>query len=212
MIPGFSLIPPLGSTETITFITNGASVAASTTVTITGVSIGVAALDRRVILAIHTRQSTVTAVTIGGIAAVIHAAGANPSYFDTTIVSAVVPTGTTATVVITKNNASSGTYIGVFRSVGSIDPPVASASSVSLTPDLTSSVTFGPPGYTGVVAISVLGNNPTTWTGATEVYDVADGGFPFIQFSAAIVQQDVATVTATKSTSNEDAMAGAVWS
>lgn len=96
------------------------------TITFTGVAIGSAASDRWVFITIPyyntgTSNVAIASVTIGGVLATIHA-----QVFEVgtvrggcAIVSALVPTGTTATVVI--NFAASGTFrprIAVYRATG----------------------------------------------------------------------------------------------
>lgn len=112
----------------------GASVtfegSATGTTTVSGVPIGTAHADRRVIISISFAGTgpggpTAQNVTIGGVAAVVHAAEGNQNSgtsatVGTAIASAIVPTGTTATVTF---GASSGTVagskVGAWRVVGS---------------------------------------------------------------------------------------------
>ncbi|TGT76158.1 MULTISPECIES: hypothetical protein [unclassified Mesorhizobium] len=99
------------------------------TVTFTGVSIGAAAANRYVFITIPYYNGTssnysIASVTIGGISATIHAqpflnAGADRG--GTALVSALVPTGTTATVVVTWAASGAGYYrprIAVYRVTG----------------------------------------------------------------------------------------------
>ncbi|MBZ9706078.1 hypothetical protein LB543_05005 [Mesorhizobium sp. ESP7-2] len=92
---------------------------------VSGVSIGAAAANRRVYMIVHWLKSsspaaTLNSATIGGVAADIHAQnkGAVGSLgVGVAIISALVPTGTTANVTLT---FSSGTtpWIATYRAIG----------------------------------------------------------------------------------------------
>lgn len=95
-------------------------------ITFSTIDIGDAHAERRVFVTVHFfgksgGVNTLDAATIGGIAATRHAqdgnrnSGTNDTY-QTAIISAVVPTGTTADIVLNWSGASSGTVlIGVYR-------------------------------------------------------------------------------------------------
>lgn len=94
-----------------------------TTYSATGVSIGAAASDRMVFgLVVWTKASTpssLTSATIGGVAATIHAQNkvASVTGLSAAIISALVPTGTTATISLTFSAAASP-GVGVYRVTG----------------------------------------------------------------------------------------------
>lgn len=78
-------------------------------VNFTSIAIGTAAADRRVFVVIMVDDNAATvslnSITIGGISATIHVTGVDTEIL-TAIASAIVPTGTTATVVVDTNLTS----------------------------------------------------------------------------------------------------------
>ncbi len=98
------------------------------TVTFTAVGIGAAAADRYVFITIPyynggINNISISSVTIGGVLATIHSQPflATPVRGGCALVSALVPTGTTADVVITWAASGAGYYrprIGVYRVTG----------------------------------------------------------------------------------------------
>lgn len=157
------------------------------TVTFTGVAIGTAAADRYVFITIPyynggTANYSIASVTIGGVLATIHA---QPfAAYDTrggcAIVSALVPTGTTATVVIAYASSGAGYYrprIAVYRVTG-----LKSNTPFHLITDTDAQGTHVPRTFTvntvkgGFVLLgcSVYGNSNTrTMSGLTTDFSVA---------------------------------------
>lgn len=94
-----------------------------TTYSSTGAAIGAAAADRRVFCIVDWTKSgspsSLSSATIGGVAATIHAQNKVASVFglSVAIISALVPTGTTATVSLTFSAAASP-GLGVYRVTG----------------------------------------------------------------------------------------------
>lgn len=175
----------------LTFITqSGGSVPAANpaleddtnqaTYTFTSAAIGVADASRRVVVAVHwgqaTNNRTLSSATIGGIAATIHSQSNPANLASVAIISALVPTGTTATIVINFSGSADRCKIGVFRAVNETS---ASPSDTQVDTSFTSnalSVSLTVPNDAWVVAASTnaTGSGIThTWTGVTEQYDLA---------------------------------------
>lgn len=97
----------------------------TTAYTFTAQAIGVAAIDRRIFVSATSSAPSanvgISAVTIGGISATIHAASNNTGNTRNGIVaiaSAIVPSGTTADVVVTHPLSALGCHISVYRATG----------------------------------------------------------------------------------------------
>lgn len=143
--------------------------------TFTGVSIGAADATRRVIVVIHGSGTggAVTAVTIGGISATIHASAVDVDD-RSCIVSAAVPTGTTATIVVTyTGSAWDEMGIAVFRAINLVSgTPHATATD---TVDVVSMSINIP--TNGILVAGCINNTSAgmTTVGVTENYDLAIG-------------------------------------
>lgn len=153
--------------------------------TFAGVAIGAADPTRRVVVAIHWADSAVTttlenSVTIQGIAATIHQA-ADGGTSNCAIVSALVPTGTTADIIFgtVSNTPVDRAAIAVYRAINeSVATPHDTA--VDLTPSSNVlSDTINIPANGWVVGAANWSNavSPTadTWAGVTEQYGGAAG-------------------------------------
>lgn len=160
----------------IVYGTNTGSLTAPTTNTswsFPGCSIGPAANDRLVIVGTFYLNTATTAAscTIGGIAATevtgCHIRSA--SDIEIRLFKAVVPTGTTATVVVNTGTAT-GCFIGVWSaydliSTTAVDSSVhAPAAGTTVILDL--NVSAG-----GVVCAMGITPNAVSWTGLTQDYD-----------------------------------------
>src|SRR5262245_51584457 len=94
-----------------------------TTYTFTGLSIGAADATRRVICAVHWDANsvggqTISSATIGGVSATIHGTAIDEtsgSYVQ--FISALVPTGTTATVSVTFGGGNAACFVAVWRQI-----------------------------------------------------------------------------------------------
>lgn len=154
----------------------------ASTYTFTSAAIGTADATRRVVVVAHwaqaTNNRTLTSATIGGIAATIHQQSNPANLASVAIISALVPTGTTATIVLNFNASADRCKIGVFRSV---NEQVASPNDTQVDTSFTSnalSVSLAVPQDGWVVAGSTnaTGAGIThTWTGVTKQYDAAFG-------------------------------------
>ena len=139
--------------------------------------IGTAGATRRVVVGVYIRRATpkvISGVTIGGITATqdadkIEALDLNEVAF----YSAVVPTGTTADVVVTVTGTGA---VRCFIDVWSLDhgAPVAVAYSAESEPGSFTIATQV--GDFVVAAVGAQASGATTWTGATERYDTLGTG------------------------------------
>jgi hypothetical protein len=158
-----------------TFHASTPDVSNSTTYTFAAQNIGPAASDRVVVVTSESRGSgssvTIVSVTIGGISATVYqrsnaAATSNIS----AIAFAVVPTGTTADVVITFSAGRLRCNIGVFSLAGASTTVNDDASDASTATSHTLSIAVNAGG-----AVFGSSNNASvktsTWTGIAEVYD-----------------------------------------
>ncbi|WP_448005333.1 hypothetical protein [Agromyces bauzanensis] len=145
------------------------------TYTFSAQPIGAAASSRRVVVAIGCRHSsgiTLNTVTIGGVAATkdvtkIEAGGIN----ETVIASAVVPTGTTADVVVTFTGGSAvRCTIGVWTLTGGSPATTAIAAETDPT-SLTLSTSSG-----DFVVAAVTAQVTVVWSGASERFNTSETG------------------------------------
>ncbi len=142
----------------------------------TTVAIGAASSDRRVVVACAYRGGgPITGVTIGGVSAALDVAQSTANSAE--IWSAIVPTGTTATVAIALTGAGSGMGIGVWRVVGD---PVDTA---TMSPTNQSTVNLSLDTQSGDVCIAVVSARVTSpppvmsWSAATGRYAADWDGF-----------------------------------
>jgi hypothetical protein len=145
-------------------------------------SIGTASSTRRVIAVVTTRYSAFAdTVTIGGVAATNHASinsGTGTSDVTVRIYSAIVPTGTTATVSVDNQSADSQYYHpGISIVTVAIDGPEGSTAFSSAT-DVGSSglaeqtVSIIPNAFVVAGYINSSAATGVSWTGITEIDDL----------------------------------------
>lgn len=158
---------------TLTYQSYAIDTADLTTYSFASVGIGTADSTRRVIAAAHWGASsrTLSSATIGGVSATIHVQSSGASR-GVAIFSALVPTGTTATIDFTLSGGAVRAGLGVWTSINEAD----SAPTGTLTNTTTLSSTIDVPADGFVVAALTLfesSSTPTTvtWTGPTERYD-----------------------------------------
>jgi hypothetical protein len=139
-----------------------------TTYSFLGLSIGAASATRRIAVAVARRSANgILSATIGGVSATedgVTTAGGN----GVSVISAVVPTGTTADIVVNFSGAPQRCGIG-WWSLDDIDPTGQSASSVGTTPSPTVSTQSGDFVICG--ALTNSSGATYSWTNATERYD-----------------------------------------
>ena len=176
-----------GAPLEIAYVTSGKSNSSTqvNTYTFSGVSIGAADATRRVIVALGVQDGTKTydlldSVTIGGVTATIHTntlVGVQDRGC-VAIVSALVPTGTTANIVINHPAAAGTNYAGhvyaVYRALNCSGTPydaqIADFASGSLARSITADTGVG------TITIGAVGNDATedsglSWTAGMDTTD-----------------------------------------
>lgn len=151
-------------------------------------AIGDAAADRRVFLAVHwvegSTHRTISSATIGGVSATIHIQEGHSggvTGFGVAIISAIVPTGTTATVVVNFSGNKTDTTIGGIRVTGlSNSSPHATAVDENEGTASSLAVSINVPEDGLLIGAYSSSTNATlravTWGGVTEEYDQSSGG------------------------------------
>lgn len=187
-----------------------------TTYTFAAQGIGTASPKRLVVVAIHARRSsnrTISAVTIGGIAAAIVQSAS--SHLPNGFAFAIVPTGTTADIVITFSADVTRCAIGVatlasYRNVA----PVTVATNIA-TSTLNNRIVDIPDGAIALSAFSTEGTSACTTTGATELQDdtiEAASQFCFAQYQpAGNVAEAAHTIQHSVGASVANAICVALW-
>lgn len=152
----------------------GANASNLTTYTFSSRSLGGAAADRYIAVAITTRSAnarTIDSVTVGGVSAaevvqVRNGSGGNSSI--AAIFIAAVPTGTTGDVVVTHNLGVDYCGITVYRIIGSTGASPSSNSSISNNPSASINV---PAGGVACAVAYTQANTSATWTNLTKDAD-----------------------------------------
>lgn len=175
-----------------------------TTYTFTNHAIGAEHPTRRVVVAVSlgflaAGGQTLASATIGGIAATIHVQVGDGNCV--ALISALVPTGTTATIVITASAAARRAAVAVYRAINeTVTTPHATMTDNTLTGAVLSG-TIDIPASGWVVAISQFnGNASTAWAGVTEQYDAIYGDLTVNRsggFSSGLPPETGRTVSAT---------------
>jgi hypothetical protein len=182
--------------------------------TFTGASIGGSPSGtRRIVLGITGRDTAnyPTSVTIGGVSAV-RDGGVGTTHV-TSIWSAVVPTGTTADIVITYAGSQSYCSTSIWWLSGG--SAVASASQIgnNVNPSMTLDTQAGDFCVAALSYRASLANNNVAWTGATERFDgVGDSAVRQHSSADTVATGATTTISALISNySNESAMAGVAY-
>lgn len=143
---------------TLTVVGSAGSTANATTYTFNSVDIGAEDPNRVVAIAVQT-QVSVSTVTINGVSATVYG-GTSAA-----IAYANIPTGTTATIVVTNSASTSRTYIDCFRIVpGQSTAPYFNGLALSTTKNINA-----PKGGVGLfLSVNTANNNSftTTWSGS----------------------------------------------
>lgn len=176
-LPGIGFLGGVASPRVATYRDSSGTNATNTTFSFSGLAIGPAYPDRRVLVPISARGNTtigvINSVTVGGIAAPVIAQFNNISGGNISISAfaiADVPTGVTATVVVTFSTSKLRCGVAVYDISGiGVDTPLD-----------TQSATFGtPPNINVIEGSCVIGmgfsaaNTSYTWASITEDYDIA---------------------------------------
>jgi hypothetical protein len=206
--PAFS--PNNGSKAVVNYHTATSAISTASSWSPAGLAIGTAAANRYVLVGVSYQTGSgalFSSVTIGGIAATqlnVITTGIPTAFY-----MALVPTGTTATVVVTLTANAIRWHIGVWSITGLSTPVPYAAPTVTANPP---SLTFN--AQPGVVIGHATGIHFTTtqswtWTGLTEDFDLICSSAPnYDQFTGAkatLTSSQSLTVTATKTgTYNND--------
>jgi len=157
-----------GGGITATFQASAVDAADLTTYTFSSQPIGTASATRRVVVGVTSRSTNVSSITIGGVSATLdndYAFSSNRA----TIASAVVPTGTTANVVVTFAAATTRCGLGVWT-LNSGSPTGQTGTGNGTAPSATVTTTTGDVVIAASIENGTVGST-ATWTGATERYD-----------------------------------------
>lgn len=152
-----------------------------TTYSFASVAIGAADPTRRVVVVVHWGENAVTrslnSATIGGVAATIHAQ-TSAAIRGVAIISALVPTGTTATIALTFSGAMLRSAIGVYRALNETSAsPTATATDITFTGAVLD-VNVNVPVNGWVVAGTTdngIAGRTHAWVGVTKQYDTTSG-------------------------------------
>ena len=146
-------------------------------------SIGTAAADRYVFILVSgyrnaNNQGAVTSVTIGGNTATLHAnigGGSIAATLAACVAGLLVPSGTSATVVVNFSDSFTDSGIGVIAVTGlNSTTPFDSDAVLAGTGGIVGSISanIDVPGNGLMLAVEAdIGNGAHTWTNATEVYE-----------------------------------------
>ena len=166
---------------TMTYTATGTSLASSKTHTHSGLSFGAADQSRYLVVAIATIVSTtnLSTVTIGGVSASLIARPAVLASTCCELWGALVPTGTSGSVVFTNTNTMGTSVVDVFSLVNLIST-TATATSTDLSSPVSTSVVVPDNGFL-IAAVSIFDVNntgPASWSGGvTQVTNtLADSG------------------------------------
>lgn len=156
------------------------SAAATPTHTFTAADVGIATATRRIIVGyiLDENTSSTPTMTIGGIAATHVRSEVRPSSrFGFYI--AVVPTGTTADIVLTFAGAASFCYITVWRVTGMSTSTLLDAHDnvITTSGSATETITTQANGF--AMGLCLRSSGSTTWTGLTEIFEEVVGSGQF---------------------------------
>lgn len=152
------------------------------TITFSSVNIGTAHARRKVIISIYFTGAggltpNITSATIGGVIAAIDEIGAGITSFGiytrSAIISADVPTGTTAAVVLNFSTSTQSAQIGTYRATNAIYPSPIDTQSVAV-PTTGATVNIDVKNGGAVVATANM-DLPASWSGVTGEYSVPLG-------------------------------------
>ena len=199
MLPGFAGIAGAGGQKLVSYQSFTVDTTNAATYTFSSVAIGTASPDRVVIVAVASfvdATQSISSATIGGVSESVQVQAINNGV-RVGIISAVVPTGTTATIVI--NMTTSGGLnmgIGVWTATGL---PNATALGTNSNTTLAGLAVTS---ESGGIIVAVTGNvdsRTMTWTNATENYDQSVEAITFTSGASGQTTGTSTTVTATAS-------------
>ncbi len=168
------ILVPLQTFAAITFQSNNQETSGGNPITYSAVGIGTAAADRIVIVGVVSEDANLTSATIGGVNATIVAAAPSFNNSRISVIAAVVPTGTTADIVLTFNIATLSTGIGVYTDNGVSLTPYDTGIGTGSGSSPTFSTTVNVPASGFVLSTGFVNNDSATtytWTGITKKYE-----------------------------------------
>jgi len=183
--------------------------AGGTSKTFSSVPIGNATYDRMVVVCVKGDGGggQPTSVTVGGISATsIVAVASGPQY--NSIWAAIVPTGTTANIVVNRSNDPDRQGISVYAVYGKTSV-TASATASDIVNPYTQSITIPSRGVAIGCGLTGNGTGSSSWTNLTEDYDAA--GPIFSSGSATSMAGATLSVTFTPTASGDPSMTLASW-
>ena len=220
MVAGPVVIPPVVSYIGVTHNTTNTS-----SYSLASVAIGTAAADRIVFVLVtwasgNATPVTISSATIGGISATVHAQVTTVATdaIGSAILSAAVPTGTTATIAITLSGSGGSIDVGVLAVTGlSSQTPHASATATTSAGACSNSVNVPEGGF--VLACANFNDelSGVTWVGSTERYDetntdgVAERVTGASEASLAVQTGRTVSATSANTGSNVGCMSVASW-
>lgn len=186
--------------------------------TFTSCDIGAWHPKRLVVVALYTRNSSISSVTIGGVSASQSAAFTSVTNCRVYIYSARVPSGTTADITVTYSSSGNGFDIGVYAGYPESETPVDTAGNGSGGSNFTLSNLAKTEGGFAVFIVaanadtavcSLSGTGPET---IAENYDSNEIGWSIAGYSF-VVSATSATddYTVSTTTSNNEGAVGATW-
>jgi hypothetical protein len=144
-------------------------------------AIGTASASRVVVVAAVISAAALTSMTIGGVSATL--VKADPTLFNLSLWYAVVPTGTTADVVVNSAvNMGNGNII-VGYLTGATATPTANGSTPSTASDPISITIAVPVSGVAVVYVTTGGTVVGTWSNATEDFEFQGNGIGIIDLA-----------------------------
>lgn len=211
----FYEVKTIFSSPSITFTDSDGSASDLTTYTFTSKSIGTENPTRKVIVSVSSiadalGSTSISSLTVGGISATVAVSQVSGDGGFCGLAIADVPTGTTASVVVTMANLQSRMGIGVWAaydltSSTPTDTATSTADPASLNLDLVA-------GDIAVAAVFNNTNGTATWTGATERFDaIIDGAqYSGADFSA-VSDEAPRTIECDYSATSRDVGVSAAW-
>ena len=187
-----------GGAQTLTYLSTTSATGSTTGVTVTGVYFGAEAADRVIVAVVSVRTlRRPTSVTIGGVAATIDAYADNGSN-RAVIARAVVPTGTTGSVVCSWSYyaVTPAVRVSTYRAAGCTVAPVDAPTPVNASNAVTS-ITLATTAAGGRAIVGFFGIDADTtslsWTNAVE--DAEE--LPYDSIASADTTGASLTITAT---------------
>lgn len=183
----------------LTFLNTYTTDANSTGFTFTGVDIGAEASNRTIIVAVYDERKAVTGVTIGGVTATLDVASVpgTANNAGLAFAHATVPSGTTASVVVTSAALALNHALAVWRIDGALTLTDSDSIQYSSNGAMGLTLTTAAGGIILAAACGHRGGCTATWTGVTETFDFTAIGAENGHFTAGSAVTTGADVTVT---------------